>query len=66
MTTTGSLITSREVAPLIGVSERYVRLLAARGRLATAVETPWGRLFERAEVERLATERAEARTARIT
>lgn len=61
MTAGGNLITSREAAPLLGVSERYVRLLAARGHLAAAIETPWGRLFERTEVERLAAERSRRR-----
>jgi len=63
MTDIGTLITSREAAPLLEVSERYVRLLAADGRLVAAIETPWGRLFERAEVKRLAAERHAARSA---
>jgi excisionase family DNA binding protein len=58
MTTSGTVITSREAAPILGVSDRYVRRLAAEGKLPTAVETPWGRLFARSEVEHLAAERA--------
>jgi excisionase family DNA binding protein len=66
MTATGTLVTTSEAAPLLGVTERYVRLLAAEGRLVAAIKTPWGRLFERAEVERLAAERHAARAAKET
>lgn len=55
-----SLLTSSEAAVRLGVSTRRVRQLAQTGALLPAMSTPIGRLFDEAEIERLATERAEA------
>ena len=51
------LLTTTEAAPLLGVTDRRVRQLAEAGLLRAAIDTPWGRLFDRAEIERLAAER---------
>jgi excisionase family DNA binding protein len=51
------LITVGSAARLLGLSENYVRRLAEAGVLPPH-RTAYGRLFNRGDVERLATERA--------
>jgi len=55
------LLTATEAAAVLGLTSRRVAQLASAGQLEAAMLTPWGRLFARAEVERLARVRAEAR-----
>jgi len=55
------LLTSPEAAAVLGVGPRRARQLAEAGVLRPAIVTPWGRLFERTEVERLAAERGASR-----
>ena len=54
------LMTAVDAARILGLSSDMVRLLAREGRLKAAVQTVRGvRLFRRADVERLAAERAQ-------
>jgi excisionase family DNA binding protein len=54
------LMTTVDAARILGLSSDMVRLLARRGRLKAAVLTVRGvRLFRRADVDRLAAERAQ-------
>lgn len=50
-------ITSLEAAQIIGCAPDTIRAMARTGRLAAAITTRAGRLFERAQVEQLARER---------
>jgi DNA-binding transcriptional MerR regulator len=51
-----AVVTSSQAARELGVSPERVRQLAKEGRLA-AIDTPLGRLFDPADVERLRLER---------
>ena len=51
-------------ARLLGCSEQSVRAWAASGRLQ-AIETPLGKLYDRADVEALAAERERQRAQRV-
>jgi excisionase family DNA binding protein len=57
-------LTTSEVARQVGISEQLVRVLARRGDLP-ATHTKLGRLFARADIERLAQERAAKQAARL-
>lgn len=50
------LLTRSQVARRLGLSAEYVRQLTLSGRL-DCQDTPLGRLYEAAEVDRLAAER---------
>jgi excisionase family DNA binding protein len=54
---TEELVTTSQAARLLGVSSELVRLMLRDGRI-DAQRTPLGSLIPRAEVERLAAERA--------
>jgi DNA-binding transcriptional MerR regulator len=54
------LMTAVDAARILSLSSDMVRLLAREGRLKAALQTVRGiRLFRRADVERLASERAQ-------
>lgn len=52
------LITSAETAQLLDVDRSTVSRLASSGKLPAVVDSPAFRLFDRAVVERVATQRA--------
>jgi excisionase family DNA binding protein len=58
------LITTGEVARLLGVTPRRVRQIVDAGRLAPVCVTPIGRLYLAQEVERLRRERETAKARR--
>jgi excisionase family DNA binding protein len=61
------LMTAVDAARILGLSSDMVRLLARQGRLKAAVLTVGGvRLFRRADVDRLAAERAQQALERHT
>ncbi len=61
-----NLLTPADAARILGVTPATVRLMVQTGRLRVAVRTEGGiRLFRRAEIERLATQRAEQAKARV-
>ena len=61
--TTVDLITTGQAARALGLSPSRVNQMVAEGKLDPAQRTPLGMLFDRAVVEKLAAERAEAASA---
>jgi hypothetical protein len=59
-------VSTLEAAQILRCSSDNVRLLARSGRLPTAIETRAGRLFLRAEVDRLAARRGQKHQERIS
>jgi excisionase family DNA binding protein len=59
-----NLISSLEAARLLDVSSEHVRKLARAGVLPVAAMTRGGRVYWRADVERVAAERQAARDGR--
>lgn len=58
----GSVLTTSEAARLLGLSSMHTIRLARSGQLEV-IPTPLGRLYQRDDVERLATERRLAASA---
>ncbi len=60
-----NLLTPADAARILGITPATIRLMVATGKLKVAVRTEGGiRLFRRADIERLATQRAEQAKAR--
>ena len=57
MDTPKKLLTTSAVARRIGISQQRVQEFVKEGRLAVALETPLGRLFDSAAVDKFCTER---------
>jgi DNA-binding transcriptional MerR regulator len=60
----GQLLSTSAAAREVGVSAQLIRLLAKQGRIRS-VDTAYGRLFDPADVRRLADERRSARAAAV-
>ena len=58
-----TLLTTGQAARLLGISPTRVHQLIQAGKLEPAQRTPLGMLFDRAVIEKLAAERAEAASA---